>query len=123
MVLNEETPKGFPAIYEHSADKAHIRGFIDDKKAMEQAIYKIIFTERYRYPIYSWNYGIELQDLFGEPVSFVIPEIKRRIREALLWDDRVLSVDGFKFETGKGTVSTEFTVKTIFGEFIVKRSI
>lgn len=35
-----------------------IYGKIDGLKAMEQACFKILNTERYAYLIYSWNYGI-----------------------------------------------------------------
>ena len=45
--------------------------------AVKQAVYKIIMTERYQYIMYSWNYGVELLDLFGEPVTYVCPELKR----------------------------------------------
>ena len=93
-----------------------ITDFVDNLKAMEQAVYKIIRTERYRYKIYSWNYGIELEDLFGMPVSYCIPEIERRIREALLQDTRIVEVINFDFDTPrKGVVFTKFTVVTIFG--------
>ena len=43
-----------------------VEGFVDDKDAIRQAIYKALGTERYAYPIYSWDYGIELSDLYGE---------------------------------------------------------
>ena len=32
-----------------------VKGFCDELAAMRQAIYKIINTERYQYPIYSWD--------------------------------------------------------------------
>ena len=90
--------------------------FVDSLKAMEQAVYKIIRTERYRHKIYSWNYGIELEDLFGMPVSYCIPEIERRIREALFQDTRIIEVIDFEFDTPrKGVVFTRFKVVTIFG--------
>lgn len=109
--------------YKMDFDKLIIRGHIDNKSAIEQTIYKILFTERYEYAIYSWNYGIELMSLFGEPISYVIPEIRRRIEEALLIDSRIKSVNNFNFEVGKGTVLTTFTANTIFGNFIIKRSV
>ena len=84
---------------------------------MHQVIYKILNTERYQYIIYSWNYGIELADLFGEPVTYVCPELQRRITEALVQDDRITSVDSFEFDLSeKRTVKVTFTVHTIFGE-------
>ena len=72
-------------------------------------------TERYQYLIYSWDYGVELLDLFGEPISYVCPELERRITEALLQDDRIEEVDGFEFEVSGGTVKASFTVHTVFG--------
>ena len=93
-----------------------INGFCDDLEAMQQVIYKILNTERYQYIIYSWNYGIELLDLYGEPATYVYPELQRRITEALVQDDRIESVDDFEFDTSKKrTVKATFTVHTIFG--------
>ena len=93
-----------------------INGFCDELEAMQQVIYKILNTERYQHIIYSWNYGIELLDLYGEPVTYVCPELQRRITEALVQDDRIESVDNFEFDSSeKGTVKVTFTVHTIFG--------
>lgn len=98
-----------------------ITGFVDNKEAMEQAIYKILNTERYSSLIYSWNYGIELVDLFGQPMSFVLPELKRRITEALTQDERIQSVDAFSFEVDKRKVHVTFTAYTIFGDVDVEK--
>ena len=93
-----------------------INGFCDELEAMKQVVFKILNTERYQYIIYSWNYGIELLDLYGEPVTYVCPELERRITEALVQDDRIDSVDSFVFGvTEKRTVKVTFTVHTIFG--------
>lgn len=94
-----------------------INGFCDGLEAMTQVVYKILNTERYANIMYSWNYGIELLDLYGEPVTYVLPELKMRITEALVQDDRINSVDGFEFDVvSKGTVNVSFTVHTIFGD-------
>lgn len=100
------------------ARDSQIRGFTDDLEAMKQAIYKIINTERYEYIIYSWNYGIELQDLFGQPIPYVYAELQRRIIEALLADDRIKDVYGFEFGHNQGDVFTTFSVDTIYGTII-----
>ena len=105
-----------------SGDK--IVGYTDELKAMEQAIYKIIRTERYKYIIYSWNYGIELEDLFGMPVSYCIPEIERRLKEALEQDTRILDVTDFEFETlRRGTVHVKFKAVTIFGNLELEKEV
>ena len=94
-----------------------INGTVDELEAMKQVIYKILNTERYQYIIYSCNYGIELMDLFGMPVIYVIPELERRITEALIQDERIESVDDFEFDSSeKRTVKASFTVHTIFGD-------
>lgn len=93
-----------------------ITGTCDELDAMQQVVYKILNTERYQSIIYSWNYGVEFFDLYGEPVTYVCPELQRRITEALVQDDRIESVDNFEFDTSeKGIVKATFTVHTIFG--------
>lgn len=102
--------------YKMHIERNIINGFCNELEAMQQVIYKILNTERYQYIIYSWNYGIELLDLYGEPVTYVYPELQRRITEALIQDDRIDSVDNFEFDTlEKRTVKVTFTVHTIFG--------
>ena len=94
-----------------------ISGTCDGLEAMKQVIYKILNTERYRYPIYSWNYGVELSDLVGETVSYVCVEAERRITEALTQDDRIDEVSDFKFDiSNKHEVVCTFVVHTIFGD-------
>ncbi|MEG2597445.1 MAG: DUF2634 domain-containing protein, partial [Oscillospiraceae bacterium] len=58
-----------------------------------------------------------LLNLFGKPTSLVLPELKRRISEAILQDDRMISVYDFSFQKEKGSVRCTFVVQTIFGEF------
>ena len=98
-------------------DGNRIIGTCDKLQAVQQTVFKILSTERYEYIIYSWNYGIELKDLYGKSPMYVCPEIKRRVAEALLQDDRITGVDSFEFDTSKkGVVSVTFTVHTIFGD-------
>ncbi len=94
----------------------HMRGVTDQREAMKQAIYLIVYTERYKYPIYSWNYGAELEELIGKPVAYAIPEIKRRVTEALMQDDRINGVDGWVFDVKRGIVSATYTVHTVYGD-------
>ena len=101
-----------------------ISGYCDGLEAMTQVVYKILNTERYQYIIYSWNYGVELKDLFGEPISYVCPELQRRIDEALIQDDRITSVSDFEFDTStKRTVKVRFTVNTIYGDIQAEKAV
>lgn len=108
--------------YKMELESNLIRGYTDGQEAMKQAIFKILSTERYQYVMYSWNYGIELIDLYGEPVSYVCPELERRITEALTWDERIESVDNFEFDTSKkDEVLVTFTAHTIFGNVTAEK--
>lgn len=108
--------------YKMNLESNLIRGYTDGQEAMKQAIYKILNTERYQYVMYSWNYGIELLDLYGEPVSYVCPELERRIREALTWDDRIQTVDNFEFNISKkGEILATFTAHTVFGDVVAEK--
>jgi len=98
-----------------------ITGNTDELEAMEQAIYLILNIERYENLIYSWNYGIEIQDLFGKELNYVLPELKRRITEALLQDSRITNVTNFNFERSGKKVHVTFTAVTIFGEVQAER--
>lgn len=94
---------------------SRVVGFTDNLDAMKQAIYKIINTERYRYVIYDWNYGIELEDLFGMPIPYVYSELERRVTEALLADDRITEFNEFEFSNVDEEVLMKFTAITTAG--------
>lgn len=103
------------ALVEEGISKDRISGYVDDLESVQQAIYLILNTERYQYLIYSWDYGVELFDLIGKPIPYVMAEIPRRITEALTMDDRIKDVVDFEFEAKGNILHTTFTVITTFG--------
>lgn len=102
--------------YKINIDKNRISDYVDELDAVIQAIYLILNTERYEYLIYSWDYGIELLDLYGMPIPYVISEIKRRVEDALTQDDRIDSVSDFTFERNGTKLHVTFTVNSTFGD-------
>lgn len=117
----EEQPS---KIYKMDLKDISIRGFCDEKEAMKQAIFRILNTERYQYIIYSWNYGIETMDLYGEPTTWVVPELERRITEALSVDSRISSVTDFEHDTSvKGVIHTTFIVHTVYGDIEAEKGV
>lgn len=101
--------------YHMRLERDRVLGVTDGQAAMKQAIFKILQTERYQYEIYSNNYGVEFLELIGKSIYYVLPEIERRIKEALLWDERITRVYNFTFEIKKEAVSVKFYADTIFG--------
>jgi hypothetical protein len=111
-------------VYRMTLGGNSIRGFNDEQEAMKQAVFRILNTERYQYIIYPWWYGIETLDLYGEPVTWVCPELERRVTEALLVDSRISEVADFEHDISqKGVVHTSFTVKTIYGNLKAEREV
>lgn len=100
-----------------------IQGYTDNLQALQQAIYKVLNTERYEYPIYSFSYGIELESLLGKDPIYVQIELKRRIQECLLRDERITAVDNFKFEFNGDQLKCTFDVHSIFGNITVSRGV
>lgn len=91
-------------------------GWIDNKQALRQAIEKLLHTERYMHEIYTDEYGIELQALIGENFDLVEAEIGRIIKEALLADDRIVSVEHIQATKLDSTsLLITFSVESIFG--------
>ncbi|MFV0520514.1 MAG: DUF2634 domain-containing protein [Lachnospirales bacterium] len=96
-----------------------IKGVCNKIESMKQVIFKILNTEKDKYLIYSNIYGIDLTDLFGEPMSFAEVEVEKRVIEALTKDNRIDSVTDFVFEKkSRGVLSTIFVVHTIYGDII-----
>lgn len=91
-------------------------GVVDDYDAMVQAIDKIMQTERFVFPIYSEDYGNDLEDLVGADFDYIKVEAERLIDEALSADDRVTGVyvDDI-YKVSDDSVQITGSVETIFG--------
>lgn len=116
-ILTEEiTEQTYPTkTYKIVVDKDRISGYTDDLDAVAQAVYLILSTERYQHIIYSWDYGVELLDLIGKPMPYVMSEVPRRITEALTQDDRIEDVTDFEFKTRGKQLHVKFTVVSSVG--------
>lgn len=100
-----------------------IQGKVDGIEAIKQAILKMLNTERYQNLIYSANYGIETVDLIGMPTKRVCMELKSRVMDCLLQDDRILDVVNFEHNINKTSVLLKFTVKTHYGEVKTQKEV
>ena len=93
-----------------------IIGKVDEAEAVLQFIRKVFNTDKDACEIYDWYYGNELFTLIGKPRAYAITECPRIIEEALLVDDRILSVDSFQFEeVSTDSLLLSCVVRTIFG--------
>ncbi len=99
-------------------NKNRVRHIFTGIEALKQAVFKTLMTKRYTYVIYNWDYGIEIDDLIGMPKGYTKIELERRIKDALLQDDRIEDVYDFSFydiESDKNALEVVFFIKSIFG--------
>lgn len=101
--------------YRMDFERKRINGTVDKTEAVGQAVKKLLLTEKFIYAIYGWDYGIQTADLYGMPINFVESELKRRIVQELMLDDRITGVYDFVYNSVRGKVSLSFTVSTVYG--------
>ncbi len=88
-------------------------------EAVRQAVEIALNVERYKWTIYSTNFGSELNDLVGEDEAYIIAEIPRLVEGALSPDNRVVGVDGYVYQkTDTNSMTVSFTVHTVFGDLV-----
>lgn len=103
--------------YKLDLNSKRIVGMVDGRTSVTQAIYKTLYTERYAWLIYNWDYGMELEQYLGLEFDYVMADIERSITEALLVDDRIIELRDFKMKkTRIDALYVEFTAITTEGD-------
>ena len=94
-----------------------IIGRVDRSDALMQAVKKIFSTDKYAYEIYDWYYGNELLKLIGQPYDYIVAQIPRIVKEALLVDDRIIGVTDFTFEkTSIDSMTVTFLIHSVYSK-------
>lgn len=104
-------------------ETGRIQNTAEGLAAVRQAVEIILNVQRFHWQIFSPYSGVELGDLIGLNYGYVISELQRRIVEALLIDDRIRSVAGFRFSRRDDTVNVSFTVESVFGSFSAQKEV
>lgn len=98
-----------------------IQGYVDGLEAIQQAIFHILSVERYAYPIYDENYGIEFEQFIGEDLDYLKANIQQVLYEALTYDLRISNVTVTDIKTiDVSTVLISFTVESIYGNLVLE---
>lgn len=92
---------------------------VNDIEALKIWITKILKTDKNKFVVYDGiNYGItNLKELITSdyPFEFIKAEIESNVREVLLKNTAIKSVQNFKFERNKRLLNVSFDCYTIFG--------
>lgn len=111
--------------YRLDLDNMRVQGTVNRQDAMRQAIFKHLQTWLRSHDIYDDSFGLEAHDLIGRDEPYVKSQLKRRIRDALRADTRILSVKNFRFSRGDAddALCAHFQVTTRFGNFACDQTI
>lgn len=110
------TTNYYDKTYRVTNDGERIIDYVKERNSLQQTINFILNTERYKFPIYSWDYGVELYKLIGQPMDDVIRVLPGRVTEALIQDNRVTDVTDFEFEVNKKKLTMSCIVHSIYGD-------
>lgn len=92
-----------------------LRGRGDNYEAVRQAVEITVNVERFRWQIYTPNFGIELDGLLGTEPGFAASELRRRLEDAFVPDSRILGISAFAYDFRDGVLTASVTVDTVFG--------
>lgn len=110
-----ETPREFGIDF----STGQITGtIVEGVEAIKVWIYLALKIARYRYFICSWQYGNEIEDLYGQGYSteHLESEISRMVEECLLENEYIdtVTVDDMVYIGGK--IRAKVTVTTVYDE-------
>ncbi len=93
-----------------------IRGRGDGWEAIRQAVEIIVSVERFKWQIYTPNFGTDYDGLLGTEPGYAASELQRRLEDAFLPDNRILGMKDFTWSFSGVSLSASFTVRTVFGD-------
>lgn len=94
---------------------------VSENEALKVWIYKTLATERWRYRAYDNAYGIELEQFIGKSTNNAdsAMEVERYIKEALLINPYIKSIDDIAFTNDSDVLSFTISLTTIYGSLEV----
>lgn len=98
---------------------------VEGKEAIKVWIWNCLKTQRFRYPIYSWDYGTDLEQYIGQTVSeeFLNADCEDEIREAMMVNPYITDIEDFTADFHGTRLKISFTAVTKFGDAEVEHSV
>ena len=104
--------------YKIDKENQRIIGTIEDREACLQFIDKTLSTDKFSWAYYDKYFGNQINTLIGRSKGYIMARFPLIVEQALLYDDRIISVHDFTFEDGDegDEVKITFWIKTIYSE-------
>lgn len=118
--------KKVPKEYEIDFKTGQLTGrIVEGLEAIKVWIWIVLQTPRYRYFIYSWDYGNEFEDMIGQGYSeeYITAEAQRMTEDCLLVNEDIRSVSDFSVGMEGNRLTVSFTANTIYGEIKIQNAV
>ena len=91
---------------------------VEGLEAIKIWIWITLQTARYRYFVYSWDYGNEFEDLIGQGYTeeYIGAEAQRMTEDCLLINENIQSISNFSVSMENEKLQISFTANTIYGD-------
>jgi hypothetical protein len=98
---------------------------VEGLEAIKVWIWLVLQTPRYRYYVYSWDYGNEFEDLIGQGYTeeYIEAEAQRMTEDCLLVNENIQSISDFSISMENDTLTVTFTVNTMYGDIEINQPI
>lgn len=90
---------------------------LDGLAAVKAWAYRALKTQRLKYPIYTWDFGSDLENFVGMSLTKELAEseIRRTIEETLLLHPSITGITGFKLKLIDSKLYIECKIETVWG--------
>lgn len=112
--------EALPREYGIDFDNGQLTGeIVEGSEAVKIWAWLALQSARYRYPIYTWQYGSELESLIGTQWSdeYTESQCKKMIEECLKENPNIEGIKNFECKmSDRDKLTASFTLVTKFGE-------
>lgn len=86
-------------------------------EALKVWVWLCLHTQRYRYPLYTWSYGADIEQYIGEalPDDFLADDLREEINAALCVHPRITGVEDFSYTREGSRAVVRFRVANTVG--------
>ncbi len=115
-----------PKEYGMNFDTGQLTGkVVEGIEAIKVWVWNCLHSERYRYAIYSWQYGAEFEQYIGQTVSdeYLQNDCQTETEDALMVNPYISGIDDFEASIEGDHLSISFTLETTLGNTEVSTSV
>lgn len=94
---------------------------VTGKRAVLVWAWKALHTQRYKYDIYTWDYGSEIESLIGQSFTNELKQSEaiRYVRECLMINPYITDVTNVSIAFLDDLISIQCKILTVYGEAMI----